>query len=215
MGDNVIHIWITRQPGELKKDRFDELAARMPEALQKELYTYKRWQDAQASLAGKLLLQQAILEMDLPFSIHNIQMQHKDRPFIDVSFDFNISHSGNYIVLALSRENKVGIDIEKHRPLDVELFRKYFNEAEWEQIITAQDPLPVFFRFWTIKEAAIKCDGRGVEVLGKTKTMDDKTISCDETILHYSLIDIKPDYSCAVCSQKEIGKIISKDVELF
>jgi 4'-phosphopantetheinyl transferase len=215
MAVSAIHIWITQQHESLNKGRFDELAAGMPEIVRKELFAYKRWEDAQASLFGKLLLKQALQELGIPFSIQDLSVLNKDRPFIDVSFDFNISHSGDYIVLALSKANKVGIDIEKHRQLDIQLFRKYFSEEEWDQIMDAETSSAAFFTFWAIKESAIKCDGRGVEVLGKTKTLNNNSIECDGQLLFYSMINIHEDYSCAICSVNVIEEIILKEVRVL
>jgi 4'-phosphopantetheinyl transferase len=215
MAASNLQIWMTKLTASTEQETFDARLAEMPEAVRQELLAYKRRQDARASLAGKLLLKHALLELNLPFTLNDIRLQDKERPYIHDAFDFNISHSGEYVALALSAANRVGIDLEKHRKLDITLFRKYFSDPEWDVITVAKDPLPDFFRYWAIKESAIKCDGRGVEVLGKTQTRDANTVECDSAIFNYSLIDVEPGYACAVCSQNEIAEIIRKEIVLI
>lgn len=206
MAADTIHIRMARMAGPLPRDRFDALLHSMPDTVRRDLLAYKRWQDAQASLAGKLLLRQLLTELQLPGTLDDLYLELKERPAIHSGFDFNISHSGEYVLVALSTYSRVGIDVEKHRPLDPGLFRKYFSEAEWAQLDPA-DPLPAFFRLWSIKEAAIKCDGRGVEVLGKTHVLDAQTVRCDAAEWNYYDLIIAEGYSGAVCSDKPAGRI--------
>ena len=171
----------------------------MPTFFQKEIKAYKHRESAQSSLLGKVLLLYGFKIMKVKYSLQNIQLGVKDRPFINNNFDFNISHSGDYIIVAINESSKVGIDIEKHRILNLSLFKKYFDDNEWNEIQTSDDKLKTFFDFWTIKESAIKCDGRGVEVLSKTQILK-STIYCDGVAFDYKQLDIEDAYSCAVCS---------------
>lgn len=190
------------------------LLGTMPDPIRVELLAFKRWTDARASLAGKLLLRELLADLQLPFTLDDIRLQDKERPFISETFDFNISHSGALVAVALALGNRIGIDIEKHRPVDPGLFRKYFSENEWAQVDPG-DPLPAFFRLWAIKEAAIKCDGRGVEVLGKTEVLDDQRVRCDGQLMHYRLLETDPGYAGALCSLQSIPEIIVITAEPF
>ncbi|MCZ4222979.1 4'-phosphopantetheinyl transferase family protein [Pedobacter rhodius] len=80
------------------------------------------------------------------------------KPFIN-SINFNISHSGEYVVLAISPYS-VGIDIEVLNPiLDYqELIHQCFNEEEIKRITD----LDSFYLFWTRKEALLKATGEGL-----------------------------------------------------
>lgn len=169
----------------------------MPLSFQNEIKAYKHRESAQASLLGKMLLQYGFKAMNTNYLLDNIHLGNKDRPFIDDNLDFNISHSGDYIIIAITMNSRVGIDIEKHRNLNINLFKKYFDDDEWNVIQTSSDKLKSFFDFWTIKESAIKCDGRGVEVLSKTHIHQSK-VNCDGIPFDYKQLYIQDNYSCAI-----------------
>ncbi|MFN8295752.1 MAG: 4'-phosphopantetheinyl transferase superfamily protein [Chitinophagales bacterium] len=199
MKNKVIHIFYTKQTAILDENIFQQFLLQLPPFLQKEIKAYKHRESAQASLFGKMLLLYGFKIMNTDYLLSNIQLGNKDRPFIDDNLDFNVSHSGEYIIIAITRNSKVGIDIEKHRNLNIGLFKKYFDDGEWNAIQTSQNKLKTFFDFWTIKESAIKCDGRGVEVLSKTQILKQK-VNCDGVSFDYIQLYIEDGYSCAVCS---------------
>lgn len=67
--------------------------------------------------------------------------------------DFNITHSGNVIVVAVSRKMMLGVDIEMVRELKSLKFKRVLMPAELESI---QKSPKKFFDFWTKKEAVVK-----------------------------------------------------------
>ena len=80
------------------------------------------------------------------------------------SLRFNLSHSGDRMLLALADGIEVGVDLERvDRRRDVlGLARRSFHADEAERIAHAPDPVEAFFRAWTRKEALAKCLGTGV-----------------------------------------------------
>lgn len=79
---------------------------------------------------------------------------------------FNLSHSGKYVVLALTTEAQLGIDVEKirNRQRFEGLVNKCFvqQEIQYWQALPEQDKSAEFYRFWTGKEAFVKAVGRGI-----------------------------------------------------
>lgn len=76
---------------------------------------------------------------------------------------FNVSHSDNLAALAVSFDARVGLDVEKIRPIDDEEIAWALSPAERGQLsVTAPEMrLETFFRFWTLKEAFMKGTGLG------------------------------------------------------
>lgn len=87
-------------------------------------------------------------------------LAHPDAP------DFNVSHSGTYGLIALSRERRVGVDIEAARATFD--WRELAPSVLAERDRHAIDALPeaarsgAFFDCWTAKEAVLKAHGAGI-----------------------------------------------------
>ena len=76
---------------------------------------------------------------------------------------FNISHSGERVVLAVADE-PIGVDIEGPRTVSDarELAARFFAAEERQRVETAADVQATFLEIWTAKEAVIKATGRGL-----------------------------------------------------
>jgi phosphopantetheine--protein transferase-like protein len=81
---------------------------------------------------------------------------------------FNLSHSGDWILLGVSLARELGVDIQLHRSLrytSVEkLSRRFFAHAEWEALMSMPEDerLSGFYRLWVLKEAFVKAQGCGL-----------------------------------------------------
>jgi len=86
----------------------------------------------------------------------------------DINLEFNLSHSGNYALITVAREHKVGIDVERFRQ-DMEtdkIARRFFSEKENSELmgLPLEQKLIGFFNCWTRKEAYIKAHGLGLSL---------------------------------------------------
>lgn len=85
-----------------------------------------------------------------------------------VDLRFNVSHSGDVVLLAFACGRDVGVDVERMSVhVDpVELGRTCFSEAEQAVVQGTERSarLGAFFRFWTAKEAYIKLLGGGLSI---------------------------------------------------
>jgi 4'-phosphopantetheinyl transferase len=81
---------------------------------------------------------------------------------------FNMSHSGDFILIAVGLLREVGVDVEKVRPeIELErLARRFFSPGEVESLSAQESDqrLAAFFRCWTRKEAYIKARGGGLSI---------------------------------------------------
>ena len=91
--------------------------------------------------------------------------ESKPRLVDDDGWDFNLSHAGDYVVVATGR-GAVGVDLEKIREVrEMEpLVRRYFHADEaaaWTALGEGLRP-EAFFVLWSGREAAMKCCGLGL-----------------------------------------------------
>ncbi|MEE3239749.1 MAG: 4'-phosphopantetheinyl transferase superfamily protein [Pseudomonadota bacterium] len=80
---------------------------------------------------------------------------------------FNVSHAGDWVILALSSE-PVGIDIE-YTPRNNDVMAvadRYFYGAELKELqaFSPSEQRERFFDYWTLKEAYIKARGEGISL---------------------------------------------------
>lgn len=92
---------------------------------------------------------------------NDIRINEYGKPYLDSDVQFNISHSGQYTVLAVSDCN-VGVDIECISDKNLGISDVVFTEDEkaWINV----DPIKRFFILWTAKESILKLFGTGLSV---------------------------------------------------
>lgn len=83
------------------------------------------------------------------------------------SIYFNVSHSNGLVVLAVSKDHEIGIDIEIIREVKNDLKRYVTNDSEYQSIKSNED----FFRIWTSKESLLKCIGTGLKDIKNVPAM--------------------------------------------
>lgn len=88
---------------------------------------------------------------------------------VDQTPHFNLSHSGDLAVIALSYDHPVGVDLEvasrSIRPL--ELAETCFTESERRALEKGDLQQQRFYAFWTAKEALMKLTGEGLSLSPK------------------------------------------------
>jgi len=82
---------------------------------------------------------------------------------ISGNLHFNVSHSGNWILIALAA-NPVGVDVEQ---MDASftyqnMLSFSFNKEEISYIKSAKIPYQNFYKLWTRKESLLKATGKGL-----------------------------------------------------
>jgi 4'-phosphopantetheinyl transferase len=123
---------------------------------------YDRYVAARAALRLQL---GAFLECD-PKSLL-FQYTSHGKPFIErCGIEFNLSHSGNWVLFAFTGSAEIGVDIEHIRPMpDMrDVANQHFAAAEfarWEAT-PERDRTEAFYRCWTRKESFIKAIGEGL-----------------------------------------------------
>jgi len=81
---------------------------------------------------------------------------------------FNVSHTRSLVVLGVSCERALGVDIEdfQTRRADLDVADRYFSADEVAQLRATAPQLQAarFFEYWTLKESYIKARGMGLSL---------------------------------------------------
>lgn len=129
----------------------------------------KTFLTSRALLRGVLATRLQCAPRDLLF-----RRDHNDKPQLDsaamgaadLACQFNLSHSGDWVVLALADRGAVGVDVEHHgrrNNLDG-ISGRFFQPAENTALaaLPKEDWHQRFFELWTLKESYVKALGRGI-----------------------------------------------------
>ena len=86
----------------------------------------------------------------------------------DHHLEFSVSHSGDFALVAVTQERKVGVDVERIRQgISAQVIaRRYFSKAEVSELqkLSREQREVAFFTCWTRKEAYIKAQGLGLSL---------------------------------------------------
>ena len=127
------------------------------------------------------------------------------KPFLANSIgggvDFNVSHSGLYGLLAFTNGRPVGVDIEECCPtVDYDaVASRAFSPGEQVGLTAAPAEFrrQEFFRFWTRKEAYLKCLGYG---FGSTSPERITATPCTDPTISIRSLSIADGYAAAVAT---------------
>jgi len=79
---------------------------------------------------------------------------------------FNITHSGDMVMVAMALDSELGVDVEWHneRTDPLRVARRAFCDSEREILagLPTRAQRAHFFALWTCKEALVKCTGMGI-----------------------------------------------------
>lgn len=185
---------------------------------QDKLLRYRRWQDVQLSLIGKLLVKRGMSFFNKEIELQEFFFTKYNKPYFknnDVSF--NISHSGEMVVVYMTnKDENIGIDIEENHKLKIEDFKNQMTTYEVNKIFNSKDPLNEFFLYWTQKEAALKAHGNGLLIPLKSFEIKEGKTLIESDKYYVTEVNLREGYSCHVASQQKINKehIIIKEISI-
>ena len=93
--------------------------------------TITHWHKRLQHLAGRLLLKELYPE----FPLGEILIADTKKPFLEnEAWHFSISHSGDHAAAMVSKEWRVGVDVEWNNPKIGDIQHKFLETGEWEVV---------------------------------------------------------------------------------
>lgn len=190
-------VYYCRFINEALSGKFESLIRTLPVEMQHDIRRYKTEKGRNQRLVARLLIAHVIEKNKLDIALSDIEKNRFGRPMIKNGFDFNLSHSGNFVVCAFSKGLKVGIDIELIRDVNLQNFKRIMTEEQWNDIKTNKEPLIRFFHYWTLKESVLKADGKGLRGnMAKVKIHLNDKVLFDDKLWQVKALSIHQDYAC-------------------
>ena len=168
-----LQIWRLRL-GDLDGDPEDTLRSLTVPAEHRQARRYAFAADRHRHLAGRAVARLALArrygcrarDLSITEGPHG-KPQLRQAPSDEPVFHFNIAHTKDVVVVAVSRTHPVGIDIEaRRRDANVEaLAERVLTEAEqsWWRARPEAHQREAFIHLWTCKEAFLKATGQGLQ----------------------------------------------------
>jgi len=172
LGENDIHVWVSYL--NLHQAKLKHLYPLLSNEEKERSERFKFYKHRKNFIASHGFLH-AVLSYYIDTPAEDIQFSHgeKGKPFIPEeqnpqNIQFNLSHSNSMAVLAVCKNQQLGIDIEfKEKKADWQgIIKRFYTQNEQDAIfkLTEETQKDAFFQVWTRKEAHMKVTGKGMSL---------------------------------------------------
>lgn len=167
-----IHVWIVpviaRGPADVNGIEALAPTERVRASLFRSEVDGACFMERRAALRTILARYLEIAPRDVEFTVDEFGKPSVIVPDGSAELSFNASHSGTVAAIAITRLGRIGIDIERLRPLPEaeSIAARFFtaNEAVALAALSSEDRVNGFFNAWTRKEAVVKALGAGLSI---------------------------------------------------
>jgi len=147
------------------------LATRLTHERRKKYERYRFESDKRRALVAGLAL-----ECAFGASAREIRVDEFGKPYLPGGAFFNLSHSGDWVALAVDSRGAVGCDVQiRQETLKPEIIAKrFFHSTEYEAFLSSapEERERVFYRTWALKESCLKALGRGFRIAPTSFAVD-------------------------------------------
>lgn len=129
------------------------------------------------------------------------------RPLVEHGPPYSVSHSGDWVLIAVHGSGLVGVDLEliaRQRVAELPLGVYTPAERAVSESLPDADRSACFYRTWTRKEAAAKAVSRGLAIgLATVDTLADRTTVAGR-VLHLCDLPAPPGYAAALATSQPV-----------
>ncbi len=187
----------------LDSSQVENLYLNCPEKFKREVSRFRLEEDRLHRLIAREIVQSQVQNSGINLSIDSWLRSSRGKPFLKNGPFFNISHSGNYVVVAFNQSAEIGVDIEHKAELAIEPLTDFLHPTEIAYIKNTVNDTEAFYHVWTRKEAYLKALGTGIiEGISHTSVLNDVLINKG---ISWTLkaFEIDAEYSATVCYQSQ------------
>lgn len=188
-----------------------KIRSKLPQTLIAKIDGYSHPLVQQRSLMGDLMVR-SFYEKSLSKDSFQLEFEYNEheKPLLKnfPNSHFNISHSGDYVLVAFS-DKPVGIDIEKNKGNRLKVAQRFFTQEEQNDLFslpTIEKQIDYFYQLWTLKESYMKAIGKGISMSLSSFSFQKEEdfgllYSSDDIDFHFSTYEDYPEYALSLCSK--------------
>lgn len=192
--------FLIKNINDYSEDELKNFFYEIPIYKQEKIKKYKSEKEIKMSIIGEIILKELLKKnYNLNYNRLIFKTNKNGKPFIaNSNVFFNISHSKEYIIVAISN-NPIGVDIEKKRKISNNMIKYITNESEKNYILSSKDFLNTFFKLYVLKEAYIKMLGLNINCIKNIHiNINNNKYSFNDKNIKVKLINIIDDYEIAI-----------------
>lgn len=166
VSSGVVHLWLTRLV--FSDDQLFSYQNLLSDAEMMRGNRLIKRSDQEKFFLSKAILRRILARyLNLPPEKIEFKLGKNGKPYVDrADFHFNVSHSGDCLLIGVTAGNEIGVDVEHVREKQdvIALAERFFSKAEYDaiKILSSENQIAAFYRCWTRKEAFIKATGLGL-----------------------------------------------------
>ncbi|QDQ01126.1 4'-phosphopantetheinyl transferase superfamily protein [Lysinibacillus fusiformis] len=204
-----VHLFMLPIGPQLLQWESEAFLFKLPHEDRLRILRYKHWQDRQRALLGTVLVRWMIREFaDIQHAI--IARNAMGRPYLanqdSWQGDFNLSHSGEWIVAALTHQGHIGVDVEKIECLNEDVMAYAMSEGEINRInqYSKIDRSKLFYELWTMKEAIYKT---GLFPNATPKSLDTVELKSKRKDIFTQSLYVDQQHPITICWDREQSSV--------
>lgn len=147
-------------------ETFHALEALISRERQDKIKRYRFDNDKMRGLYAEILLRYTLKKhFGIEGALVEFEQNEYGKPALKGNQDikFNLSHSGNWVICAVS-DKDVGVDVEEIKEKELDIAKRFFAPCEYQYIKNSHNPSEKFFTYWTLKESYVKAEGKGMSI---------------------------------------------------
>jgi 4'-phosphopantetheinyl transferase len=169
LAPDAVHVWTA--PLNVDEHAFDEMLARLSPSERKRAGALLEERAVRQTVVSRAMQRQLLASYvgghpsDISFGVVAMGKPTLSRPN-DIGLTFNTTHSGELVIIAVTANRDVGVDVEKVRPVRraLRVAKRVYSAQEYE-MLAALPPDKVdhaFLSIWVRREGTAKARGDSV-----------------------------------------------------
>lgn len=189
----------------LNEAYFKNALEQLPMSWKPEILKYVHLADKVRSLEPRILLLEQLKAMGIPKDNYaEMYLTDYKKPYFPdlPNIHFSLAHSNMVVICAICDSGRVGVDVEYIKPVNFDSLRSSLNELEWKDVKAAHSPVKRFYEIWTMKEAILKADGRGMYAPLKMMKLLKSYARLEEDFWYLNRIEMGDQYCGYIACEK-------------